>query len=307
MSKATREGFADEILALGQENPGIFIIDADLGGSCKTDAFKKALPEQHVNVGIAEQSAGGLAAGLAASGIIPFVVTYAAFGSMRMLEMIRQEVCYTNLNVKLACSHAGFTPDADGASHQCIEDMGIYTTIPNMTVCMPADYHSARKLVRAAAEKYGPVYLRFTRNGMPDIYGPDETFEFGKAKLLRPGKDAAIFAIGDTVHLALEAAAELSNEGIDARVIDMHTIKPLDVACVAAAARDTGKVVTVEDHNIFNGLGTAVGTAMAEVGCGKLRRIGVQDRFGMSAPYERLMAQNDITVENIIAQVKGLQ
>lgn len=305
MSKATREGFADEIVALGQENPNIFVIDADLGGSCKTDAFKKALPEQHVNVGIAEQSAAGLAAGLAASGIIPFVVTYAVFGSMRMVEMIRQEACYTNLNVKLACSHAGMTPDADGASHQCIEDMGIYTSIPNMTVCMPADYHSARKLVRAAAEKQGPVYLRFTRNGMPDIYGPDEEFEFGKAKLLRPGKDAAIFAIGDTVRLALAAAEQLSAEGMDVRVIDMHTIKPLDVACVAAAARDTGKIVTVEDHNIYNGLGTAVGTAMAELGCGKLKRVGIQDRFGMSASYDQLLAANDVTVENIIAQVKS--
>lgn len=300
---ATRDGFGDEILSLGRENSSIFVVDADIGKSCKTGAFKNALPEQHVNVGIAEQCAAGVAAGLATCGIIPFVVTYAAFGSMRMVEMIRQEICYPNLNVKIACSHGGVTPANDGASHQCIEDMGILSTIPNMTVVMPADYNSARRLVRAAAEKYGPVYLRFTRDAVPEIYGPDETFELGRAKLLRDGLDAAIIANGDTVRLAIAAAEALAERGICARVLDMHTIKPIDTAAVAACINDCGRIVTVEDHNIINGLGAAVACIAAEMGRGQVKRIGIQDQFGQSAPYERLLAMNGITVENIVSSV----
>ncbi|MBR1455988.1 MAG: transketolase family protein [Oscillospiraceae bacterium] len=303
---ATRDGFGDEIVALGKENKNIFVVDADIGKSCKSAAFAKALPEQHVNVGIAEQSAAGVAAGLATCGIIPFVVTYAAFGSMRMVEMIRQEACYPNLNVKIACSHGGVTPANDGASHQCIEDMGILSTIPNMTVVMPADYQSARKLVRAAAEKYGPVYLRFTRDAVPEIYGPDEQFEIGKAKQLRDGRAAAIIANGDTVRLAVEAAQKLADEGVEVRVLDMHTVKPLDVDAVAAAVNDCGKIVTVEDHNIINGLGAAVACVAADMGKGQVKRIGIQDQFGMSAPYERLLAMNGITTENIVATVQAL-
>ena len=303
---ATRDGFGDEIVALGKENKNIYVVDADIGKSCKTGAFMKELPEQHVNVGIAEQSAAGVAAGLATCGIIPFVVTYAAFGSMRMVEMIRQEACYPNLNVKIACSHGGVTPANDGASHQCIEDMGILSTIPNMTVIMPADYQSARKLVRAAAEKYGPVYLRFTRDAIPEIYGAEEEFEIGKAKQLRDGTDAAIIANGDTVRLALEAAEKLAAEGVNVRVLDMHTIKPLDVEAVTAAVNDCGKIVTVEDHNIINGLGAAVACVAAELGKGRVKRIGIQDQFGQSAPYERLLEMNGITTENIIATVKAM-
>jgi len=303
---ATRDGFGDEIVALGRENKNIFVVDADIGKSCKTGAFMKALPEQHINVGIAEQSAAGVAAGLATCGIIPFVVTYAAFGSMRMVEMIRQEACYPNLNVKIACSHGGVTPANDGASHQCIEDMGILSTIPNMTVIMPADYNSARKLVRAAAEKYGPVYLRFTRDAIPEIYGPDEQFEIGKAKLLRDGRDAAIIANGDTVRLAVEAAEVLEAEGIKVRVLDMHTVKPLDVEAVTAAIEDCGKIVTVEDHNIINGLGAAVACVAADLGKGQVKRIGIQDQFGQSAPYERLLAMNGITTDNIVVTVKAM-
>ncbi|MBQ9250630.1 MAG: transketolase family protein [Oscillospiraceae bacterium] len=303
---ATRDGFGDEIVALGKENKNIFVVDADIGKSCKTGAFMKALPEQHINVGIAEQSAAGVAAGLATCGIIPFVVTYAAFGSMRMVEMIRQEACYPNLNVKLACSHGGVTPANDGASHQCIEDMGILSTIPNMTVIMPADYNSARKLVRAAAEKYGPVYLRFTRDAIPEIYGADEEFEIGKAKQLRDGSDAAIIANGDTVRLAIEAAEKLEAEGVKVRVLDMHTVKPLDVEAVTAAIEDCGRIVTVEDHNIINGLGAAVACVAADLGKGQVKRIGIQDQFGQSAPYERLLAMNGITTENIVVTVKAM-
>ena len=300
MKKATRDGFGDEIVALGKENHDILVVDVDIGKSCKTGAFRKELPQQYLNVGIAEQNAAGVAAGLATCGKIPFVVTYAAFGSMRMCEMIRQEICYPHLNVNIACSHGGVTPANDGASHQSIEDMGILRTIPNMTVIMPADYWAARKLVRAAAQFDGPVYLRFTRDAIPVIYDEKDTFEIGKANLLKDGKDVAIIANGDTVRLALEAAQVLSQKGISARVLDMHTIKPLDTAAVAACISEIGKIITVEDHNILNGLGSAVADVVAESGNAVLRRVGIQDQFGMSAPYDRLLAMNGITTENIV-------
>ena len=306
IKKATRDGFGDEIVELGRENSDILVVDVDIGKSCKTSAFRKELPAQYLNVGIAEQNAAGVAAGLATCGKIPFVVTYAAFGSMRMVEMIRQEACYPHLNVKLACSHGGVTPANDGASHQCIEDLGILSTIPNMTVIMPADYHAARKLVRAAASWDGPVYLRFTRDAIPVIYDESVEFEIGKANKLREGADAAIIANGDTVCLALDAARELASKGVNVRVLDMHTIKPLDTEAVAAAINDCGRVVTVEDHNIINGLGAAVCCVAAEMGKGQVKRIGIQDQFGQSAPYERLLAMNGITVENIVESVLGM-
>jgi transketolase len=303
---ATRDGFGDEIVEMGKENANILVVDADIGKSCKTGAFRKELPAQYLNVGIAEQNCAGVAAGLATCGKIPFVVTYAAFGSMRMCEMIRQEAAYPNLNVKLACSHGGVTPANDGASHQAIEDMGIYRSIPNMTVIMPADYYAARKLVRAAADWDGPVYLRFTRDKVPVLYDENTEFEIGKGKLLRRGNDVAIIANGDTVRLAVEAAELLAAEGIEARVVDMHTIKPLDKACVESCVNEIGKIITVEDHNILNGLGSAVCEVAAELGKGKVKRIGIQDQFGQSAPYERLLAINGVTVENIVEQAKAL-
>ena len=303
---ATRDGFGEEIVALGKENRNILVVDADIGKSCKTGAFRKELPKQYLNVGIAEQNCAGVAAGLATCGKIPFIVTYAAFGSMRMVEMIRQEICYPHLNVKLACSHGGVTPANDGASHQAIEDMGILRTIPNMTVIMPADYYSARKLVRAAAEFDGPVYLRFTRDAIPVIYDEEDSFVIGKAKQLRQGKDVAIIANGDTVRLAIQAAEALSAQGIEARVLDMHTIKPLDTEAVMDCIESIGRIVTVEDHNSLNGLGSAVCELAAEAGKGKVKRLGIQDQFGMSAPYERLLAMNGVTVENIVDSAKAL-
>ena len=305
--KATRDGFGEEIVALGKEDQRIYVVDADIGKSCKTTDFAEKFPQQHVNVGIAEQNAAGVAAGLATCSKIPFVVTYAVFGSLRMAEMIRQEICYTNLNVKIACSHGGLTPANDGASHQAIEDMGVLRTIPNMTVIMPADYYAAKKLVRAAAEYDGPVFLRFTRDAVPIIYDEKTEFTIGKAHLLREGGDVAILANGDTVCLALKAAEELAKKGITARVVDVHTIKPLDAEAVQKAVNEIGKIVTVEDHNILNGLGSAVCEVAAEMGKGKVKRIGVQDQFGESAPYEVLMEKNGITVENIIAQAEKLQ
>ena len=302
----TRNGFGEAIVELGKENRDILVVDIDIGKSCKTGDFRKQLPGQYLNVGIAEQNGAGLAAGLATCGKIPFVVTYAAFGSMRICEMIRQEIAYPNLNVKIACSHGGLTPANDGASHQAIEDMGILRTIPNMTVIMPADYSSAKTLVKAAAKFNGPVYLRFTRDAVPVIYDENEEFEIGKAKLLREGKDVSLIANGDTVCIALQAAELLAAKGISAKVLDMHTIKPLDVDAVVSCIEQTGKIVTVEDHNILNGLGSAVAEVMAECGKGKLKRVGVLDQFGQSAPYERLLEMNGITAENIAAQAEAL-
>lgn len=303
---ATRDGFGEAIVEAGKANKQVCVVDIDIGKSCKTTAFRKELPEQYINVGIAEQNGAGVAAGMATCGKIPFVVTYAAFGSMRICEMIRQEICYPNLNVKIACSHGGLTPANDGASHQAIEDMGIMRTLPNMTVIMPADYYAAKALVKEAAETHGPMYLRFTRDAIPVIYDENATFTIGKANLLKEGKDVAIIANGDTVILALQAAEQLAEQGITARVLDMHTIKPLDVEAVNACINEIGKIITVEDHNILNGLGSAVADIVAESGKAVLRRIGVQDKYGMSAPYERLLAMNGITVENIVAKALEL-
>jgi len=303
---ATRDGFGDEIAELGRENKNIYVVDVDIGKSCKTGKFSSSLPDQYVNVGIAEQNGAGVAAGLATTGKIPFVVTYAVFGSLRMCEQIRQEMCYPNLNVKIACSHGGLTPANDGASHQAIEDMGVLRTIPNMTIIMPADYNAARKLVKAATEMYGPVFLRFTRDAVPVVYDEDQEFTIGKAVRVRDGGDVAIIAVGDTLRLAIEAAERLHAKGIEARVLDMHTIKPLDTDAVDSCIADIGKIITVEDHNKINGLGSAVAECIAEAGHGVLRRVAIQDQFGQSAPYERLLEINGITVENIVAQAESL-
>ena len=306
VKKATREGFGEEIVTLGKRNKDIFVVDIDIGKSCKTGTFLKELPKQHINVGIAEQNGAGVAAGMATRGKIPFVVTYAVFGSLRICEMIRQEICYPNLNVKIACSHGGVTPANDGASHQSIEDMGVLRTIPNMTVIMPADYVAAKKLTNAAAEMYGPCYLRFTRDAIPVIYDENAEFVIGKANVLKEGKDIAIIANGDTVIIALKAAEELAKQGITAKVIDMHTIKPLDVDVVNQCIDEIGKIITIEDHNILNGLGSAVSEVVAERGKGIVKRIGIQDQFGQSAPYERLLEMNGITVENVVETAKKL-
>jgi transketolase len=302
----TRDAYGEAIVELGLANPQIYVVDCDIGKSCKTVEFIKQLPNQHINVGIAEQNGCGVAAGLATCGKIPFVTTYAVFGSMRMLEQIRQEVCYPNLNVKIACSHGGFTPANDGASHQGIEDLGLLRTIPNMTVIAPADFASTKKLVKAAAEHYGPVYLRFTRDAVPFIYEADEAFEIGKAKLLYDGKDITLISNGDVLSLCVRAREELENLGYSVRLLDMHTIKPIDRAAIESAIADTRGIVTVEDHTILNGLGSAVSDIVAEVGGCRVRRIGIQDQFGESAPYERLLAKNGITLEGIVKAVKEL-
>ncbi|ENH96147.1 transketolase [Gracilibacillus halophilus YIM-C55.5] len=304
-SKPTRQAFGDEITELGKNNQDIVVVDMDISKSCKTDKFAKELPDQHLNVGIAEQGGAGVAAGMATAGKIPFLSTYAVFGSMRMAEQVRQETCYPFLNVKIACSHGGLTPANDGGSHQAIEDMGIYSSMPNMTVIMPADYHSTRKLVKEASEIYGPVYLRFTREKVPMIYDENEEFTIGKANKIQSGNDVAIIANGDTVSIALEATKQLTDQGISVQLLDMHTIKPIDREAVQECM-DIGNIVTVEDHNIINGLGSAVSNVVAEEGNARVRKIGVQDQFGESAPYEKLLELNGITVDNIVRKAKEL-
>ena len=296
---ATRDALGEEVLELGMQHKDVYVVDCDVAKSCKTLEFAEKLPQQHVNVGIAEQNAVDIAAGLATTGKVPFVVTYAIFGSMRACEQIRQECCYTKLNVKILCSHGGLTPANDGASHQCIEDMGVLRTIPGMTVIMPADYYAAKKLIAKAYAYHGPVYLRFTRDAIPCIYSENDDFEIGKAKKIREGEDVSVFANGDTVNIAYEAVEELKDKGIHASLYDFHTIKPLDVDAVKSEIRKTGKIITVEDHNIINGLGSAVCEVVAEEGKGIVARIGVLDQFGESAPYSELLKKNGITKENI--------
>ncbi|MBF0940430.1 MAG: transketolase family protein [Schaalia georgiae] len=296
---ATRRAFGDEIVELGKADPAIYVVDADIAKSCGTTRFSQELSDQHVNVGIAEQNAAGVAAGLATTGKIPFVVTYAVFGSLRMGEQIRQSICYPRLNVKIACSHGGLTPGNDGGSHQAIEDMGTMRGLPGMTVLMPADYNSARRLVREAAQWDGPVFLRFTRDPVPAIYSQDEEFAIGRAKVISEGEDLAIIANGDTVRLAIQARDELEAAGLGVRLVDMHTVKPLDREEVERCIR-TGRVVTVEDHTVVHGLGAAVSQVVAEVGGARVRQVGIRDQFGQSATYEELLALNGITVEGIV-------
>jgi len=304
--RATRDAYGEAILELGLNDARIYVIDCDIGRSCKTVEFASKLPEQHINVGIAEQNACGVAAGLATCGKIPFVTTYAVFGSMRMLEQIRQEVCYPGLNVKIACSHGGLTPANDGASHQGIEDMGLLRTLPNMTVVAPADFHSAKALVKAAAEYDGPVYLRFTRDAVPFIYGDETEFVIGKAVLHSEGTDISIISTGAVLDLCKKAAAMLEERGVSVRLLDMHTIKPIDRDVVLASIAETKGIITVEDHTVINGLGSAVAEIVAETGSVRMRRIGVQDQFGESAPYERLLEKNGITLNGIVAAANEL-
>lgn len=296
----TREGFGDAIVELGKKNENIYVVECDISKSTKTNKFAKEIPDRFLNVGIAEQNAAGVAAGLATIDKIPFVSTYAVFGSMRMLEQVRTSICYPNLNVKIACSHGGLTPGNDGVTHQAIEDMGIYRTIPNMTVIMPADYNATKKLVEKAVELYGPVYLRFTRDKVPVIYDEDKEFEIGKGVEIRKGKDLSIVAVGDLVIEALKAAEELEKRGISAQVIDMHTIKPLDIDLIKSCIKNTGKIITVEDHSWNNALGSAVSEIIAEEGKGKIRRVGLKDTFAESGPYHELLTKYGLDSSYIV-------
>lgn len=301
---ATREAYGAALAALGAENPDVVVLDADLAASTKTIHFKKSFPERFFNMGIAEANMVGTAAGLAAAGKLPFCSTFAVFATGRAYDQIRQSVAYPGLNVKIAASHAGITVGPDGGSHQSIEDIALMRVLPGMTVFVPADAVEVRGAVAAAARINGPVYIRLGRSPVPVLH--DDGFEFvpGQAVELRAGKDVTLIACGIMVAEALEAAAQLAGEGVDAAVLNIHTVKPLDVEAVAAAARNTGAVVTVEEHSIIGGLGSAVAETLAEHQPAPLVRVGLRDVFGESGPPAALMEKYGLTPAHIAAAAR---
>jgi len=285
----TRVAYGEALRDLGGKDDRVVVLEADIGKSTHSAVFGQAYPERYFNVGIAEQNEMAVAAGLSSCGKIPFVSTYAVFASMRACEQIRTFVAYPRANVKVCPSHGGLTPGNDGPTHQATEDLGIMRTIPNMTVCMPTDATMAYQAVHAAAELEGPLYLRLTRDGIPVIYDDDLEFRFGKAIVLRTGPGATIIAVGDMVTQALGAADALAAKGIEVTVIDMHTIKPLDEACLIEHCTGKRIVVSVEDHQINGGLGSAVAEVLVENCPVPMKRIGLRDTFAESGPYLELL------------------
>ncbi|MEE0452174.1 transketolase family protein [Peptacetobacter sp.] len=302
-SIATREAYGKTLVEL-VENKDIVVLDADLAGATKTAMFKKACPERFFDMGIAEGDMMGTAAGLAVSGKIPFASTFAIFAAGRGFEQIRNSICYPNINVKIAATHAGVTVGEDGGSHQAIEDISLMRSLPNMVVLNPADAVEARQMVLAAAEYVGPMYLRFGRAATPVIHDESYKFELGKGEVVKEGKDVSIIATGIMVAKALEAAETLKAEGIDAEVINISTIKPLDNELVLASAKKTGKVVTAEEHSIIGGLGSAVCELLAEEYPVKVTRIGVKDVFGQSGTPAALLEHYGLTAADIVKACK---
>ena len=302
---ATRESYGKTLAELGAENPNIVVLDADLAGSTKTAVFGKAFPERHINCGIAEGNMMSVAAGLAAAGKTVFASSFAMFASGRAYEQIRNSIGYPHLNVKIGASHAGISVGEDGATHQCNEDFAIMRSIPGMVVICPSDDVEARAAVRAAAEYDGPVYLRLGRLAVP-VFNDPETykFEWGKGVVMKEGTDVSIFATGLEVNEAIGAAKLLEADGINAEVISIHTIKPIDTELVTASAKKTGKVVTVEEHSIIGGLGSAVCEALSETLPTPVLRIGINDVYGESGPAKALIAKYGLDSESIYQRVK---
>ena len=302
---ATRESYGNALVELGAEHDNLIVLDADLAAATKTGVFKKAYPDRHIDCGIAECNIMGIAAGLSTTGIVPFASTFAMFAAGRAFEQVRNSIGYPHLNVKIGATHAGISVGEDGATHQCNEDIALMRTIPGMVILNPADDVEAKACVKAAYEYNGPVYLRFGRLAVPVINDrPDYKFELGKGVVLREGKDVTIVATGLCVSSALEAAEKLAADGIDAKIINIHTIKPLDEELIVAAAKETGKVVTVEEHSVIGGLGSAVCDALAEKCPVPVKKIGVQDVFGESGPAVALLAKYKLDGEGVYEQVK---
>jgi transketolase len=304
MDSATREAYSQALVELSR-NEKIVVLDADLAKATKTIDFKKACPERFFDMGIAEQDMIGTAAGFAASGKIPFASTFAIFAAGRAFEQIRNSVAYPKLNVKIAATHAGVTVGEDGGSHQAIEDISLMRSVPNMVVLNPSDDVEAKAAIFAAAEYYGPVYIRLGRAATPTLHDESYKFEIGKGEVLKEGKDVAIIATGIMVAKALEAAAKLKEEGIDAKVINISTIKPLDKELVIKAAKETGKVITAEEHSIIGGLGSAVCELLSQEFPTMTKRIGLNDLFGQSGTPESLLEHYKLTVSNIIETAKS--
>ena len=303
---ATRESFGNALAELGKEHPEVVVLDADLAGATKTGVFKKAFPERHIDCGIAECNMMGIAAGLATTGKVPFASTFAMFAAGRAFEQVRNSVGYPKLNVKIGATHAGISVGEDGATHQCNEDLALMRTIPGMVVINPSDDVEAKAAVKAAYEHKGPVYMRFGRLAVPVINdNPDYKFELGKGVVLREGKDLTIIATGLCVAESLAAAEKLAADGVEAKVINIHTIKPLDEELVVAAAKETGKVVTVEEHSIIGGLGSAVCDALSAQAPTPVLKFGVMDTFGESGPAAELVKKYGLDSESIYSKVKA--
>ena len=303
---ATRDSYGNALVELGKEHEDLIVLDADLAAATKTGIFKKAFPERHIDCGIAEGNMIGVAAGLAAAGKVPFASSFAMFAAGRAFEQIRNSVAYPHLNVKIGATHAGISVGEDGATHQCNEDIALMRSIPGMVVINPSDDVEARAAVKAAYEYEGPVYLRFGRLAVPVINDrEDYKFEMGKGVVLREGKDLTIVASGLPVANCLEVAEKLSAEGIEAKVINIHTIKPLDEDLIVTAAKETGKVVTVEEHSVIGGLGSAVCDVLSEKAPTKVLKIGVNDVFGESGPALELLKKYGLDTDGIYEKVKA--
>ena len=303
---ATRVSYGNALAALGEKKEDIVVLDADLAVATRTDIFRDKFPHRHIDCGIAECNMMGVAAGIAATGKVAFASSFAMFAAGRAFEQIRNSIGYPGLNVKIAATHAGISVGEDGATHQCNEDIALMRTIPGMTVISPADDVEAKAAVEAAYHHQGPVYLRFGRMPVPVINEvPDYKFELGKAVLLKEGTDVSIVATGLCVAEALEAAEELEKEGINAEVINIHTIKPLDEGVILTSAKKTGKVVTVEEHSVIGGLGSAVADVISAKNAAKVLKIGVQDIFGQSGSGAELIKEYGLDSESILKKIKG--
>lgn len=307
MGTATRAAYGHALKTEVYKNPNVVVLEADLGNATKSNAFKEVAPERYFNMGISEQDLIGTAAGFAAAGKIPLASTFAVFATGRAFEQVRNSVCYPKLNVKICATHAGLTVGADGGSHQAIEDISLMRTLPNMTVINPADAKEAEAAVLAAIDYQGPVYIRLGRAETKDIHDDSYHFEWGKAEVLRQGADVSIFATGIMTAKALDAAETLAKQGIQAEVINVHTIKPLDEETVIASAKKTGKVVTAEEHSIIGGLGSAVAEVLARQCPTKQAFVGVQDSFGESGSPNDLLEKYGLTTEAIVKAAVGLQ
>lgn len=307
MGTATRAAYGHVLKTEAYKNPNVVVLEADLGNATKSNAFKEVAPERYFNMGISEQDLIGTAAGFAAAGKIPLASTFAVFATGRAFEQVRNSVCYPKLNVKICATHAGLTVGADGGSHQAIEDISLMRTLPNMTVINPADAKEAEAAVLAAIDYLGPVYIRLGRAETKDIHDDSYHFEWGKAEVLRQGSDVSIFATGIMTAKALDAADTLAKQGIQAEVINVHTIKPLDEETVIASAKKTGKVVTAEEHSIIGGLGSAVAEVLARQCPTKQAFVGVQDSFGESGSPDDLLEKYGLTAEAIVKAAVGLQ
>ena len=304
--ESQRTYFGRALMELGRRNPSVVVVGADTTESLKSIEFGKAFPDRFFQLGIAEPNMISVAAGLAAAGKIPFATTYSVFGSAHTYNIIRQNVAYTNLNVKVFCSHAGLTVGPDGATHQINEDLGLMRGIPRMTVLVPADGPETGKCVAAAAAMKGPVYCRFSRTNVPTITSMEDEFVIGKARVLRDGSDIALIGCGLMVARCLEAAEALKRAGIKARVINLSTVKPLDVATIDRAARETGGIVTAEEHTVVHGIGGAIATAIAANHPVPMAYIGVQDVFGESGEADELLHKYGLTTENIVDAAHGV-